>query len=179
MRCRQGFVEGTNMQLLRLQLRSCLLSQSSSGALFNHKVAPAPKPWILWCLWSRPEVGSPWHASAYVWHSSKASKIWSFRLSNAKVHKLQVTVLFEKAWWSYHHFRFFLNNSLFISNLFGAKYANKDTLPILNVTKMAKLDTGIIEEIYDRLACYVSEWSPLALYRVVISEVFFSRITAV
>ena len=73
-----------------------------------------------------------------------------------KIHKLQVTVLFDEAWCSHRHFRFF-DNSVFILNLFGAKYANQDTLPSSNVSKKSKLDICIIDEIHYRLASYVTE----------------------
>ena len=73
-----------------------------------------------------------------------------------KIHKLQVTVLFDEAWCSHRHFRFF-DNSLFILKLFGAKYANHDTFPSSNLSKKAKLDICIIDEFPYRLARYVTE----------------------
>ena len=76
---------------------------------------------------------------------------------NAKIHKLQVTALFEEAWCSYRHFRFFFNSSFFIFYLFGAQYANQDILPSSSISKKAKLDIGIIDEIHYRSARYITE----------------------
>ena len=159
---------------LRLQLRSSLLLESSSGSELRLKLR-SPRSYDAyntdqrWAALGKRALMSGTRANPWKYDPS------AFQMR--KIHKLQATVLFDEAWCSHRHFRFF-DNSLFILNLFGAKYANQDTLPSSNVWKS---ETEYLHycQIHYRLACYVTEWTPLALDWVVISQVFFSRMMVI